>query len=120
MPAAGRLTRRGADGSAGYSAGRHARHVPERPAGHGADGSAGHTAERLAGFGAEQHAQRWRLRVDWPRCRAEGLCHELVPEIVQLDQWGYPIITGPVSEQLLANAKAAVRACPRMAVRVVD
>ncbi|WP_309650656.1 ferredoxin [Nocardioides sp.] len=59
------------------------------------------------------------LRVDWPECRARGLCHELLPEIVQLDPWGYPLVTGEVTEDLLADARAAVRACPRLALRIV-
>lgn len=61
-----------------------------------------------------------RLLVDWPECRARGLCHELLPEIVELDEWGYPVVTGPVSEALLADARAAVRACPRLALRLMD
>ena len=60
------------------------------------------------------------LRVDWPECRARGLCHELLPEVVDLDEWGYPIVRGTVTDQLLAEARAAVRACPRLALRLVD
>lgn len=59
------------------------------------------------------------LRVDWPACQARGLCHELLPEIVDLDPWGYPLVTGEVTEDLLADARAAVRACPRLALRIV-
>ncbi len=60
-----------------------------------------------------------RLRVDWPACTARGLCHELLPEIVELDPWGYPLVTGPVTDDLLADARAAVRACPQLALRLV-
>ena len=59
------------------------------------------------------------LRVDWPVCQARGLCHELLPEIIELDEWGYPLINGEVTEELVADAKAAVRACPRLALRLV-
>lgn len=61
-----------------------------------------------------------QLRVDWPACRARGLCHELLPEIVEIDEWGYPLVTGPVTPELLADARAAVRACPRLALRMVE
>lgn len=61
-----------------------------------------------------------QLRVDWPTCRARGLCHELLPEIVELDEWGYPLVTGPVTPELLADARAAVRACPRLALRIIE
>ena len=61
-----------------------------------------------------------QLRVDWPACQARGLCHELVPELVSLDEWGYPVVVGEVGDALLADARAAVRACPRLALRIVD
>lgn len=60
-----------------------------------------------------------RLRVDWPDCRARGLCHELLPEIVDLDEWGYPVVTGEVTPALLDDARAAVRMCPRLALQLV-
>ena len=60
-----------------------------------------------------------RLRVDWPACRGRGLCHELLPEVVELDEWGYPIVTGPVTELLRADAETAVSSCPRLALRLV-
>lgn len=60
------------------------------------------------------------LRVDWPSCKARGLCHELLPEIITLDEWGYPVLGGPVTDELLPDARAAVRACPQLALRMVD
>ena len=61
-----------------------------------------------------------RLRVDWPSCRAHGLCHELLPEAVRLDDWGYPVLSSEISSDLLADARAAVRACPMLALRLVQ
>lgn len=58
------------------------------------------------------------LRVDWPACRARGLCHELLPEVIDLDEWGYPMVTGPVTPTLLADAREAVRACPELALHI--
>ena len=43
-----------------------------------------------------------------------------LPEIVDLDEWGYPLVSGSVSDELLADARAAVRACPRLALRLTD
>lgn len=60
------------------------------------------------------------LRVDWPACTARGLCRELLPEIIELDEWGYPLVGGPVTDALLADARAAVRACPQLALRLVE
>ena len=59
------------------------------------------------------------LRVDWPACRARGLCFEVLPELVRLDDWGYPVVGGPVTRELLADAKEAVRVCPQLALRLV-
>ncbi|MGC4110803.1 MAG: ferredoxin [Nocardioides sp.] len=60
------------------------------------------------------------LRVDWPACRARGLCAELLPEIVSLDEWGYPIVRGEVDEELVGLAREAVRMCPKLALRLVE
>lgn len=60
-----------------------------------------------------------RLRVDWPSCKARGLCFELLPEAVRLDEWGYPVV-GTVPAELVESAREAVRACPTLALRLVD
>lgn len=59
------------------------------------------------------------LRVDWPACRARGLCHEVLPELIDLDPWGYPLIIGPVTAELLESAREAAQVCPRLALRIV-
>ena len=61
----------------------------------------------------------WLLRVDPILCRAHGLCAELVPEVVDLDEWGYAKIHGNVPPLVLAEARAAVAACPTLALRLV-
>lgn len=60
------------------------------------------------------------LRVDWPACHARGVCHELLPEVVDLDEWGYPVVGAAVTPELLRLARQAVRMCPRLALRLVD
>jgi ferredoxin len=60
-----------------------------------------------------------RLRVDPIACRAHGVCAELLPELIELDEWGYPIIAPDrVTGQLRADAVAAVAACPTLALRL--
>jgi ferredoxin len=60
-----------------------------------------------------------RLRVDPLLCDAYGHCAELLPEAITLDEWGYPIIApGPLPEDLLADARRAVSACPKLALRL--
>lgn len=60
-----------------------------------------------------------RLRVDWPACHAHGLCAELLPELVALDEWGYPIVSDGVPRHLVPLAQQAVKACPTLALRLV-
>lgn len=63
---------------------------------------------------------RRRLAVDWPACKAHGVCAELLPEIVELDEWGYPVIEpGPVPTSLNRLAQRAVSSCPTLALRLV-
>ena len=58
-----------------------------------------------------------RLRLDPTRCDAFGMCMELLPERITLDDWGYPIIDGrPLTGRLLELANDAVAACPRTAL----
>jgi ferredoxin len=61
-----------------------------------------------------------QLRVDWPACQAHGLCAELLPEVVSLDEWGYPIVHDAVTGDLLVLAKAALKACPTLALRLIE
>ncbi len=58
------------------------------------------------------------LRVDPIACHAHGLCAELLPEIVELDEWGYPLIRGRVPAHLTAEARQAVAYCPTLALRL--
>ena len=57
------------------------------------------------------------LRVNPIRCDAYGHCAELLPELITLDEWGYPIIReGPVPDALEREASRAVALCPRLAL----
>jgi ferredoxin len=61
-----------------------------------------------------------RIRVDWPLCTARGVCHELLPELIAIDDWGYPLMSrDPVPPELAGLARTAVRLCPRLALRLV-
>ena len=57
------------------------------------------------------------IRVNPIDCKAHGLCAELLPERITLDDWGYPIVDGePVSHDLLQHARRAAAACPTLAL----
>ena len=59
-----------------------------------------------------------RVVIDWTRCDAHGLCAELLPEVVALDDWGYPVLTdgGRIEDNLREQALRAVRVCPQLAL----
>jgi len=62
---------------------------------------------------------RARLEVDPIACDARGLCAELLPELVTLDDWGYPIVHDhDVPAGLEGLAAEAVRLCPTLALRL--
>lgn len=59
------------------------------------------------------------IRVNPILCDGHGLCAELFPERISLDEWGYPIIDGdPISPGLEGHARRAVDACPVVALRL--
>jgi ferredoxin len=70
------------------------------------------------------------ISIDRTRCSGHGLCAELLPELIRLDDWGYPIVQpGPVPEHpgtrgprgavdVTAHARRAVAACPALALRL--
>ncbi len=58
-----------------------------------------------------------QLRVNPIACEAHGLCAEMLPELIRLDDWGYPIIDeSEVPPELLGLARKAVDACPTLAL----
>jgi ferredoxin len=58
-----------------------------------------------------------RLVVNPITCTGHGVCAQLFPEWITMDDWGYPIIDGrPVPEHLMAHARRAASACPTLAL----
>ena len=61
---------------------------------------------------------RHRIAVNPIACDAHGLCAELLPELVTLDPWGYPLVgaDGSVPRELEPQARRAVSECPTLAL----
>jgi ferredoxin len=60
-----------------------------------------------------------RLLIDRIRCDGRGICADLIPEMIRLDDWGYPILDGrPVDIEVIDHARRAVANCPVRALRL--
>ena len=60
-----------------------------------------------------------KLLVNPIDCEGHGACAELLPEAITLDEWGYPIVDPrPLPPGLERHARAAVSACPTLALRL--
>jgi ferredoxin len=61
-----------------------------------------------------------KLRVDMIACDGYGVCAELVPEMIRMDEWGYPILApGAVPDDLIRHARRAVTLCPKHALSLI-
>jgi ferredoxin len=62
-----------------------------------------------------------RLTIDRIRCDGYGMCAEMFPEGIELDDWGYPILRqGVIPDGLVPLARRAVEVCPVLALRLVN
>jgi ferredoxin len=58
-----------------------------------------------------------RLRVDWIKCDGYGLCGDLAPDLIDLDDWRYPIVRAEaIDGGLIHEAQRAVDCCPMKAL----
>jgi ferredoxin len=61
------------------------------------------------------------LRINPIACTGHGMCAELLPEAIELDRWGYPVLVSPaIPHSLLDHARRAAQACPRLALLVEE
>jgi ferredoxin len=56
-------------------------------------------------------------------CDGRGLCHEAAPDLIDLDEWGYPLLPGhglraELSRAQLKAAEDATHACPVLALHI--
>ncbi len=63
---------------------------------------------------------RYRLVVDPIACDGAGVCAELLPEMIGLDPWGFPIVHhDEVPDGLVDLARRTESSCPRLAITLV-
>ena len=60
-----------------------------------------------------------QLEVNPIACAGHGACAELLPELIDLDEWGYPLLDPrPVPPGLERQARRAVNGCPVLALHL--
>jgi ferredoxin len=58
-----------------------------------------------------------KLRIDWIACNGYGVCETAAPDLIVLDDWGYPVLPdGPVPRDLVRQAEKAINDCPMLAL----
>ena len=59
-----------------------------------------------------------RLRVNPILCDGVGFCAEIVPELISIDDWGFPVVDSQPIKNVtwLRHARRAVATCPRLAL----
>jgi ferredoxin len=61
-----------------------------------------------------------RLVVDPVKCVGHGVCVELLPDWLSLDEWGYPVVPRrALPGRLAPQARQAVLACPALALHLL-
>ncbi|HEY8702372.1 MAG TPA: ferredoxin [Arthrobacter sp.] len=69
------------------------------------------------------------LHIDWTRCDGRGLCTELLPGLLDRDDWGYPVARGKVGSERTdvpvraadrEAAQEAVSLCPKLALSLQE
>ncbi|HEV3100783.1 MAG TPA: ferredoxin [Candidatus Dormibacteraeota bacterium] len=63
-----------------------------------------------------------RMRVNPILCDGVGYCAEIVPELITMDDWGYPVVDPrPIEDETLnGHVQRAVATCPRLALLIEE
>ncbi|MEV5534289.1 ferredoxin [Streptomyces prunicolor] len=60
-----------------------------------------------------------KIDIDWTSCQGHGLCAELLPDHITLDEWGYPLVDGaPIPPRTIKRARRAASDCPVLALKL--
>lgn len=84
-------------------------------------GGCGQPVKNLLPIPQSESSRGSRLAVDWSRCDGHGLCAYLLPELIRLDDNGYPRFPdAPIPAWLESGARKAIAMCPALALRLTE
>jgi ferredoxin len=62
-----------------------------------------------------------RIIINPADCDGFGFCAQILPELLSLDEWGFPVVReDEVPESLVQAARLAAHLCPRKAVLLLE
>ena len=65
--------------------------------------------------------EKVKITLDPAACDGFGYCAEILPEMLSVDEWGFPIVADrEIPEKLLRAARQAVQFCPRRALKLEE
>ncbi|MFG1974329.1 NADH-ubiquinone oxidoreductase-F iron-sulfur binding region domain-containing protein [Nonomuraea fuscirosea] len=82
-------------------------------------GSCGRPVRGVLPMPEREPEPEYRLEVDWSRCAGHGLCAHLLPEFVELDDYGFPSFN-TIPGFMAKEARRAVDMCPALALRLAQ
>ncbi|SEG65869.1 NADH:ubiquinone oxidoreductase, NADH-binding subunit (chain F) [Nonomuraea solani] len=82
-------------------------------------GSCGRPVRGVLPMPEREAEPEYRLEVDWSRCVGHGLCAHLLPEFVDLDDYGFPSFR-KIPGFMAKDARRAVDMCPALALRLAQ
>ncbi|GAA3131296.1 NADH-ubiquinone oxidoreductase-F iron-sulfur binding region domain-containing protein [Nonomuraea salmonea] len=82
-------------------------------------GSCGRPVRGVLPMPEREPEPEYRLEVDWSRCQGHGLCAHLLPEFVDLDDYGFPSFR-KIPGFMAKDARRAVDMCPALALRLAQ
>ncbi|MDP9846399.1 NADH-quinone oxidoreductase subunit NuoF family protein [Streptosporangium lutulentum] len=83
------------------------------------NGTCGRPVQGMLPLPPQENDPEVRLTVDWTRCQGHGLCAKLAPDLIHLDEHGYPVLSREaVPNQFRRMARRTVEMCPALALRV--
>jgi NADH:ubiquinone oxidoreductase subunit F (NADH-binding)/ferredoxin len=83
------------------------------------NGTCGRPVKGVLPLPPQENDPEVRLTVDWTRCQGHGLCAKLAPDLIHLDEHGYPVLSrDAIPNQFRRMARRTVEMCPALALRV--
>jgi len=58
----------------------------------------------------------FHVQLDRDTCAGHGLCATVAPDLIDIDDDGFPVLGDPVPDDQLEAARDAVTACPEQAL----